>query len=88
MSVLTEKWHTQYLGGGDSESRLRFSKFCHQNPFLCKFEPKKLAHSISRMLILILILFFWVSKPKSVFQQIGAEKVSLSCAWKFARRVS
>ena len=41
LSVLTENWHTWYLGGADSESGLRFLKFWLQNLFLGKFGPKK-----------------------------------------------
>ena len=40
LSVLTENWHTWYLGSADSESGLRFLKFRPQNPFLGKFGPK------------------------------------------------
>ena len=43
---LTENWHTRYLGGADSEPRLRFLKFVLQNPFLGKFGPKKLKLSV------------------------------------------
>ena len=41
MSILTENWHACYIGGADSESRLRLLKFRPQNPFLGKFGPKK-----------------------------------------------
>ena len=37
---MTENWHTWYIGGVDSESRLRFLKFRPQNPFLGKFGLK------------------------------------------------
>ena len=40
MSILTENWHTWYIGGADSKSRLRILKFRPQNPFLGKFGPK------------------------------------------------
>ena len=40
MSILTENWHTYYIGGADSESRLRLLKFRPQNPFFGKFGPK------------------------------------------------
>ena len=33
-------WHTWYIGGADSKSRLRISKFQPQKPFLRKFGPK------------------------------------------------
>ena len=35
-----KSWHTWYIGGVDSESRLRFLKFRPQNPFLGKFVSK------------------------------------------------
>ena len=41
LSILTGNWHTWYLGGGDSESKLRFLKFQAQNQFLGKSGPKK-----------------------------------------------
>ena len=41
LSILTENWHTWYMGSADSESRLRFLKFRPQNSFLSKFGPKK-----------------------------------------------
>ena len=37
LSILPETWHTWYLGGGGSESVLRFFKVLSQNPFLGKF---------------------------------------------------
>ena len=40
-SILTENTRLCYLGGTDSESRLRFFRFRAQNPFLGKFGPKK-----------------------------------------------
>ena len=74
MSILTETWHTWYFGGVDSESRLRFLKFRPQNPFgvnlgpkiqSCPFCLKIGTHCISRMLILIPTLVFWISNPIS-----------------------
>ena len=41
LSVLPENWHTWYLGGVDSESGLRYSKYQHQNPFFGKFGLKR-----------------------------------------------
>ena len=40
MSILNENWHTWYIGGVDSKSRLRFLKFRPQKPFFGKFGPK------------------------------------------------
>ena len=76
MSILTENWHTWYIGGVDSESRLRFLKVRPQNPFLSKFGPKiqscplcmKIgAHNISRMLITNPDLDLWNFDPKIYF---------------------
>ena len=44
----------------------------------CLFLPKIGTHGIWRMLILILILVFWISKPKSIFGQTLAQGVELS----------
>ena len=41
LPVLTENWHTWYIGVPDFESRLRVLNFWPQNPFLGKFRPKK-----------------------------------------------
>ena len=41
LPVLTENWHTWYLGVPDFESRLKALKFWPQNLFLGKFGPKK-----------------------------------------------
>ena len=46
LSVLTENWHTWYLGGANSKSGLRFLKFRPQNQFLGKFGPTKLKLSL------------------------------------------
>ena len=76
MSILPENWHIWYIGGAQSESRLRFMKFRSQNPFLGKFGPKisKMsvlseigAPSISRILILNPDLDFWSFHPKIYF---------------------
>ena len=41
LSILNKNWHTWYIGGADSESRLRFLKLWPPNPFLGKFGTKK-----------------------------------------------
>ena len=41
MSVLPKNWHSWYIGGADSESRLRIAKFQPQNLFWGKFGPKR-----------------------------------------------
>ena len=71
-----------------------FSLFPTLNPFLdklgreiqsCLFWLKIGTHGISRMLILIPTIFFWIANPKSIFGQIWAEKVKAVCfAWKLA----
>ena len=56
LSNLSENWHTWYLGGSDSKSRLRFLKSRPQNPVLGKLGQKSqscpfclnLAHMVSR----------------------------------------
>ena len=78
---LSENWHTWYHESADSKSGPTFLKFRPQKQFLGKFQPKKMyvylkigMHGISRMLIFIPILAFWVSNPKSIFGQIWVEK--------------
>ena len=95
LSILTENWHTWYIGGFDSESRLRLLKFRPQNLFLGKFRPKSQSclfclnigtHGISRMLILISTL---VSNPNFLYGQVWAKKVKVvRFKWKLARMVS
>ena len=97
LSVLPENWHKWYLGGGASKSTLRFLKFWPQNTFLGKFRPKKWKFSIlpenwhtyiSRIIILISTLVFWISNPKSIFGQIWSIKVKVVCVtWKWTCRI-
>ena len=137
LSILTENWHTWYLGDADFGSGLTFSKLWPENLFLGKFGPKKsklsvlpenwhtwyfddansysnisflnfktliqfwanlgrksqsylfwwkiCARGISKMLILILALVFWISNPEPIFGQIWAGKVkAVYFAWKLA----
>ena len=74
-------------------------KFRPQNLFLGKFGPKNVkvvrfawklgTHVISRLLILVTTLVFWISKPKSIFGQIWTEKLKVvQFGWKLAHRVS
>ena len=98
LSVLSENWYTKYLKDVDSESSLRFLKFRPQNSVLGKFGPKNLklsiflkigTYGISRMLILIPTLVFWISNPNYLFGQIWAKKVKfVHFAWKLAHLVS
>ena len=76
MSILTKNWHAWYIGGAESESRLRFLKFRSQNPFMgefgskiqsCPFCLKIGAQSISRILIPNPDLDFWNFDPKIHF---------------------
>ena len=79
-----------------------FSQFRTLNPFLDKFGLKKsklfvlpenwhtctYTHSISKMLILISILVFWNSKPKSIFWTNLSQKIRiLHFAWKLVDKV-
>ena len=95
LSVLSENWHTWYLGSADSESRLSFWNSDPKIHFWanlgqsCLFYLKIGTHVISRFLILVPILVFWISKPKSIFVQIRIEKLKVvQFGWKLAHRVS
>ena len=55
----------------------------------CSFCLKIGTHVISRLLILVPTLVFWISKPKSIFGQIWIEKLKVvQFGWKLAHRVS
>ena len=55
----------------------------------CPFCLKIGAHGISRLLILIPTLVFWISNPKFLFGQIWAKKFKVvHFAWKLAHMVS
>ena len=82
LSILTENWLTWYLGANDFEPRLTFLEFQPKNLFLGKFGPKSQScafclkigrNGISRMLILILTLNFWISNSKFPFGQVWAK---------------
>ena len=77
---------------------LWFLKFRPQNPFFatsgrnsqsCLFCQKIDTHGISRMLIFISKLVFWIFNPKSIFAEIWTKinKV-VRFVWKLAHRVS
>ena len=76
---------------------LRFLKFRPQNPFFatsdrnsqsCLFCQKIDTHDISRMLIFIPTLVFWISNPKSIFGEIWAKKnKDVRFVWKLAHTV-
>ena len=92
--VLAVNRFTWYLGGADSASGDRFSKFRPQNPLLGIFGPKKSklpdffknCHTeYLNDLILIPKLVFRISNPKSIFRQIWDKKVKAVCfVWKLA----
>ena len=77
---------------------LRFLNFRPQNPFFatsgrnsqsCLFCKKTDTHGISRMLISIPTLVFWISNPKSIFGETWAkENKVVSFVWKLAHTVS
>ena len=83
-SILTEVSHTWYLGDADYKSGLRLLKLGLQNPFFSKFGPKsqsyllclKIGTHVSRILILIPALVFWISNRKSI-EQIWTKKSKL-----------
>ena len=55
----------------------------------CLFCLKIGTHFISRSLILVPTLVFWISKPKSIFVQIWTKKVKVvQFGWKLAHKVS
>ena len=97
-SVLSENWHIWCLKKADFYFIISFLKFRPQNQFLAKFGPKSQScpfglkvdtHCISRMLILIPTLVFWISNEKTMFGQIWARKVKIiHFGWKLAHMVS
>ena len=66
MSIFIENWHTWYIGGVDSESRLRFLKFWPQNLFFGKFGPKK-----SKMSVLSENWYTWYLKHVDSYSNIS-----------------
>ena len=101
MSILTENWPKWCFGGADSESRLRFFKFRFSDFKICfwanlgpKIQSRPFclkigAHGISRMLILIPTLVFWISNPNFIFGQVWAKKVKVvRFNWKLAQIIS
>ena len=91
------KWLSWHIGGADSESRIRTSKFRPQNPFLGKFGPKiqscpfclKIGtHGILKVLIRNLGIEFQNSDPKILFwANLGCKFKVVSFAWKLALMV-
>ena len=66
LSILTKNGHSWYLGSTDSESRLRFSKFQPQNPFLGKFGSKK-----SKLFVLLENWHTWYLKDTDSYSNIS-----------------
>ena len=97
LSVLPENWHSWYIGGADSKSRLRTSKFRSQNSFLGKFGPKiqscpfclKIGtHGILKVLIRNLGIEFRNSEAKVLFwANLGCKFKVVCFAWKLALMV-
>ena len=76
LSILPENWQSWYIGGADSESRLRASKFRLQKSFWgefglksksCSFDLKISTHDILEELILHPDLVFQNSNLKILF---------------------
>ena len=98
LSSLALDWHTECLDDANSYSDINFLSFKPEILFWtnlgrkiqsCSFWLKIGTHGISRMLILIPTIVFWIANPKSIFGQIWAEKVKAVCfAWKLAHTVS
>ena len=96
LSSLTENWHTESPDDINSYFNIIFLSF---KPYIlfctnfgrkiqsCSFWLKIGTNGISRMLILIATIVFWIANPRSTFGQIWAEKVKAVCfAWKLAQR--
>ena len=86
-SVLSENWHSWYLKDADSFSNISFPNVQTKNSFLSKFGPKSEScqfclkvgtHGISRKLIVIRTLVFWISNQKSILGKFGPKKSKLS----------
>ena len=89
LSIVTENWLTWYLKDADSYSTINFLKSDPKIYFWANLGPKRQScpfclkigtHSISRMLILILTLVFWISNSKIYFLANLGQK-SQSCAF-------
>ena len=94
LSSLVENWHTECLDDFNSYSDIIFLSF---EPWIlfwtnlgrkiesCSFWLKIGTHDISRMLILLPTIVFWIANPRSTFGKIWAERVKAVCfAWKLA----
>ena len=98
LSVFPENWHTWHLHNADSYSNISFLKFQPQTHFWANLGQKSQSwlfclktgtHVLSRLLILVPTLVFWISKPKSIFGQIWTKKLKvIHFGWKLGYRVS
>ena len=88
LSSLAENWYTECLDDVNSYSDIIFLSFEPKILFWtnldrkiqsCLFWQKTGIHGISRMLILISTIVFWIANPRSTFGQIWAEKVKAVC---------
>ena len=96
--VFPENWNVWHLDNADSYYSSSFLNFWPQIHFRanlgqksqsCSFCLKICTHVISRLLILVPTLVFWISKPKSIFGQIWTEKLKVvQFGWKLAHKVS
>ena len=98
LSILPENWQSWYIGGADSESRLRILKFQPQKFFWANLVWKSRScllglrigtHDILKELILHPDLIFWNSDPKILFwTNLGRKFKVVRFAWKLAHMVS
>ena len=88
LSVLPENWHTWYLEDvnsyfnisfQNSQPKIHFWANLGQKTQSCPFCLKIGTHGISRMLILISTLIFWISNQTSIFGQMWAKKLKVVC---------
>ena len=78
-----------HLDFWNSDRKINFWANLGRKSQSCSFCLKICTHGISRMLILIPTLVFWISNPKSIFGQIWAKKVKVvRFTWKLAHMVS
>ena len=78
-----------HLNFWNSNSKINFGANLGRKSQSYPFYLKIGAYGISRMLILIPTLVFWISKPKSIFGQVWTKKVKVLCfVWKLAWMVS
>ena len=65
---------------------MKSSKIPRKYQLSINFLDQKSISSISRIMILIPTLVFWISDPKSIFSENWSEKVKAICfTWKLAR---